>query len=149
MAASNSDILTTAQNSLSKIETALGKKLKTEVDSTKYDSQLSKTQDDLANTALEKLKKQISGGTVTNKTTGKVDNTVTIPSAVYDAFAAPILEKIEGSTITDYSANKNKLLNQLATQIMNALSSISEQTKTVNGIKYTMTRKTPTQPLGL
>ena len=115
----NNSLLESAKTNLSIIESTLGKKLNTEINN--------------ENSTIGKLKAQISTGEVTNTKTKEVVNSITIPSEIIDAFAAPIADKIDDSTISKYS--KTAWVQQTLTQIVSAVRSIPTIKK--NG--YTIT----------
>lgn len=109
MAVNNDDLLKSAKKNISLIETELGKKLNNYINN--------------ENSAIGKLKEQIVVGNIINIKTGKVVENIIIPPEIIDAFAGPVAEKIDDSTISKYS--KSKWAKQILSQIAAAVRTIA------------------------
>ncbi|MBR1397035.1 MAG: hypothetical protein IJ563_05835, partial [Selenomonadaceae bacterium] len=129
---SNNALLASAQNSLDNIEAKLANNMNTEVSSNKYDSVIKSSDSD---SELNKLKSKIEIGKITIAGTNKsADSNITLPSKIVDVFAEPILEKINDTSINEYS--KTNYWKQCLQQVMNALNKIDSKVEKNNGISY-------------
>ena len=81
---------------------------------------------------LDALKEQITVGDIINKSTGKKVTGVTIPDSVVDAFAAPVVEKINLTSIDKHS--KTLWAQEVMRQTVAAVNGLDD----VNTGKYTI-----------
>lgn len=112
--ATNSELKSNAEKIMTNIEEKIAEKLKD-------------------GSPIDKLKEQITVGDVMIKSTGKKATNVKIPAASVDTFAAPIVEKINATSISKYS--KAKWAQQVIGQIVSAVT----PNKPVKKKSYTIT----------
>ena len=118
-------VMTSANNQMEKIQTAIGKLMNTNCKSKST-----------ASPDVSTIKKSVSP-TWINGTFSK-----TLPDGVYEAFATTINEGIGESTLNKYSSNPNQLAIQIASQIKSGLKSVHEKKVTIGKVTYTVSTDT-------